>query len=221
MSDLTALFDVTETFFAVLGHNVSYVEFIGTLFGLISVFLAARANIFTWPTGIINAIFFLVIFYQIQLYSDMFLQMYFCGMGVYGWFTWKYKAVHHQSAIRTLTNKNRILLAAFIVAVTLLIGTLISQIHLLLPQIFSAPASYPYIDTFIAVSSILAVILLSRRIFETWVLWILVDITSIGLYSVKGVKLIALEFVIFLALAILGILTWHRLRKSEGLVAAE
>jgi nicotinamide mononucleotide transporter len=221
ISSLNMLFDVKETFFTVLGHPVSYVEFIGTILGLISVYLAARANIFTWPTGIANALFFLVIFYQIHLYSDMFLQMYFCGMGVYGWSTWKYKAEHRQSAIRTLSNTQRLRLAAFIVGVTLLVGTLISQIHLLLPQIFDHPASYPYIDTFIAISSVLAVILLARRIFETWVLWVLVDITSIGLYSVKGVKLIALEFVIFLALAVLGVLSWYRLWKKEELVTAD
>lgn len=221
LSSISALFDVKETFFTVFEHNVSYVEFIGTFFGLISVFLAARANIFTWPTGIINAIFFLVIFYQIHLYSDMFLQMYFCGMGVYGWFTWKFKAEHAQSDIRTLSNTHRLRLAAFIGAVTLVIGTLISKIHLLLPQIFEKPASYPYIDTFIAVSSVLAVILLARRIFETWVLWVLVDITSIGLYSVKGVKLIALEYVIFLCLAVLGVLSWYRLWKEDELVAVE
>jgi nicotinamide mononucleotide transporter len=221
MPDLSALFDVKETFFTVLDHPVSYVEFIGTVLGLISVFLAARANIFTWPTGIANAIFFLVIFYQIHLYSDMFLQMYFCCMGVYGWFTWKYKAAHHQSEIRTLSNSNRLRLALFIVAVTLVVGTLIGRIHLLLPQIFEKPASYPYVDTFIAISSILATILLARRIFETWVLWILVDITSIGLYSIKGVRLIAVEFVIFLGLAVLGIISWRKLWKKQGGVVVE
>ncbi len=86
ITSVSALFDVKETFFTVLENKVSYIEFIGTVLGLISVFLAARANIFTWPTGILNAIFFLIIFYQIHLYSDMFLQCYFCGMGVYGWF---------------------------------------------------------------------------------------------------------------------------------------
>ena len=216
MPDLTALFDVKETFFTILGSPVSYVEFIGTALGLISVFLAARANILTWPTGIANAIFFLVIFYQIHLYSDMFLQMYFCGMGLYGWFSWKRRAVEDHSAIRTLNNRNRLLLVALIATVVLVVGTLITRIHLILPQVFDHPATYPYIDTFIAISSILATILLARRIFETWFLWIAVDITSIGLYSVKGVKLIAIEFVIFLALAVLGIYSWYRLwSKSE------
>ena len=221
LSSVTFLLDVRETFFTVLEHPVSYVEFIGTVLGLISVFLAARANIFTWPTGIANAIFFLVIFYQIHLYSDMFLQMYFCGMGVYGWFSWKRRGQVDHGAIRTLSNANRLLIAGFIVAVVLLFGTLISRIHLLLPSVFDHPASFPYIDTFITISSILATILLARRIFETWVLWILVDITSIGLYSVKGVRLIALEFVIFLGLAVLGILSWYRLWKMGQEVAAD
>jgi nicotinamide mononucleotide transporter len=218
LETLTALFDVKEIFFTVFGHGVSYVEFVGTLLGLISVFLASRANIFTWPTGIANAIFFLVIFYQIHLYSDMFLQMYFCGMGVYGWFSWKNKAEHHHGEIQTLTNRRRLWIGVFIACVVLIVGTLISQIHVILPQIFDHPATYPYIDTFIAISSILATILLARRIFETWVLWILVDITSIGLYSVKGVKLIALEFVIFLGLAVLGIYTWYGIWKSQTAV---
>ncbi|MFL6467028.1 MAG: nicotinamide riboside transporter PnuC [Pyrinomonadaceae bacterium] len=219
-SSITLLFDVKETFFTVLEHPVSYVEFIGTVLGLISVFLAARANIFTWPTGIANAIFFMVIFYQIHLYSDMFLQMYFCGMGVYGWYSWKYKAEHQQSEIRTLSASNRLRLAALVAAAVLVIGTLISQVHLLLPQVFDHPASYPYIDTFVAVSSVLAVILLARRIFETWMLWVLVDITSIGLYTVKGVKLIAFEYVIFLTLAVLGILSWYKLWRNPEVVPA-
>jgi nicotinamide mononucleotide transporter len=213
---ITSLFDVKKTFFTVFEHPVSYVEFIGTVLGLISVFLAARANIFTWPTGIANAIFFLVIFYQIHLYSDMFLQMYFCCMGVYGWFSWRNKAEHHQGEIKTLTNANRLRLAGFIALFVLVVGTIISRIHLLLPQVFDHPASFPYIDTFITISSILATILLARRIFETWALWILVDITSIGLYSIKGVRLIALEFVIFLALAVLGVMSWYRIWKADS-----
>lgn len=221
MPDITSLFSVKEILFTVLDHPVSYPEFFGVVLGLISVFLAARANIFTWPTGIANAIFFLVIFYQIHLYSDMFLQMYFCGMGVYGWFSWRSKDRKHESAVQTMSNTGRLRLALFIIGATILIGTLISKIHLVLPQIFDHPASFPYVDSFIAISSILAVILLSRRIFETWILWILVDISSIALYAVKGVMFIALEFVVFLCLAIIGIITWYRLKENAGEVVAE
>ena len=118
-------------------------------------------------------------------------------------------------------DSQRIKIAIFIALVILVFGTLISQIHLFLPSLFDHPASFPYVDTFIAISSIIATILLAKRLFETWVLWILVDLTSIWLYSVKGVRLIALEFVIFLGLAVLGVLTWYRLWKKNDDVVVE
>ncbi|UYZ85470.1 nicotinamide mononucleotide transporter family protein [Entomomonas sp. E2T0] len=48
----------------VLNYHLSYAKFLGTLFGLLTVILVARANIWTWPTGIINELFF-----QVQLYA--------------------------------------------------------------------------------------------------------------------------------------------------------
>jgi len=44
-------FEIDNIAFEAIGYPISYVELIGTLFGLISVYLASRANIFTWPTG--------------------------------------------------------------------------------------------------------------------------------------------------------------------------
>ena len=70
-------FDINTIAFEVIGYPVSYVELIGTLFGLISVYFASRANILTWPTGIINEFFLFILFFQVQLYADMFLQVYF------------------------------------------------------------------------------------------------------------------------------------------------
>jgi len=71
-------FDINNIAFTVLNYPISYVELIGTLFGFISVYLAAKANILTWSTGIINELFLFIMFFQIQLYADMFLQIYFC-----------------------------------------------------------------------------------------------------------------------------------------------
>ena len=66
------------------GYPVSYVELIGTIFGLISVYLASRANIFTWSTGIVNEFFLFLLFFQVQLYPDMLLQLFFFATTLYG-----------------------------------------------------------------------------------------------------------------------------------------
>ena len=79
-------FDIENIVLQFLGYPVSYVELIGTLFGLASVYFASRANILTWGTGIVNEVFLFLLFFQIQLYADMFLQIYFFVVTLFGWY---------------------------------------------------------------------------------------------------------------------------------------
>src|SRR5688500_5723605 len=81
-------FSVENIAFNVPGYPISYVELIGTVFGLVSVYYASKANIITWPTGIINEAFLFILFFQVQLYADMFLQIYFFAVTLYGWYRW-------------------------------------------------------------------------------------------------------------------------------------
>jgi nicotinamide mononucleotide transporter len=215
ISQFSNLFDINSIFFTVLDYPISYVEFVGTVAGLISVWLAAKSSIWTWATGLVNVVCFFVIFYQVQLYSDMFLQAYFFAMSIYGWIIWGKQDKKEENPITTLSNKSRIYFALIIVFSTVVFGTLMLNIHTILPSIFAKPASFPYLDTFTTVLSILATIFLAKRIFETWILWIVVDILSIGLYATKGIMLISIEYVIFLGLASYGFYNWYKLQKDE------
>ncbi|WP_370086910.1 nicotinamide riboside transporter PnuC [Ekhidna sp.] len=202
-----SLFDIENIAFTILGYDLSYIELIGTLFGFISVILAARANILTWPTGIINEVAFFILFYQVQLYSDMYLQVYFFGVTIYGWYYWK-----NQNGSRSITNlskKWRFRILLILVITTLMSGYLISKVHLYFSEIFSQPASYPYWDALTTMSSIVATVLLSRKIIETWVLWIIVDIISVVLYLLKGIHLVAIEYFIFLIICVVGLRNWR------------
>jgi nicotinamide mononucleotide transporter len=202
-----SFFDIENIAFSVLGYDLSYIELIGTLFGFISVILAARANILTWPTGIINEAAFFILFFQVQLYSDMYLQVYFFGVTIYGWYYWKNQ--NGTSSITTLSKQWRLRILLILVVMTLLSGYAMSKVHLYFPDIFSHPASYPYWDALTTMSSIVATILLSRKIIETWVLWIVVDIISVVLYLFKGIHLVAIEYLIFLIICVVGFKNWR------------
>ena len=56
---------------------MSYLEFFGVAFGLLAVWLSAKANIWSWPVGIVNVVLAFLLYYQVQLYPDMFLQAFF------------------------------------------------------------------------------------------------------------------------------------------------
>lgn len=201
-------YDINNIAFEVLDYSLSYIELIGTLFGLISVYLASKANIWTWPTGIINEIAFFWLFYQVQLYSDMYLQIYFFIVTLYGWYYWKQKPA--QKHVSVLSRKAKFIYLLFLLTGTLTTGWIMSDIHLIFPQVFAQPASYPYADAFTTVASILATILLSRKRIETWLLWIAVDVVSVVLYLLKGIHLVAIEYVIFLVICLFGYFNWRK-----------
>jgi nicotinamide mononucleotide transporter len=204
---LNDFFDINNIAFEAIGYPVSYVELIGTLFGFISVYFASRANILTWSTGIINELFLFILFFQVHLYADMFLQVYFFVVTLYGWRNWKRNP--KSSSITTLYLKAQILALGVILIASILLGFLISKIHLFLPQFFLTPSSYPYTDSFVMVLSIFATILLAQKKIETWYLWILVDLICVFLFFRKGIVFL------FLGLATYGLMNWKK-QVSNG-----
>lgn len=203
-----SIFDISNIAIVILDYPLSWIELIGTIFGLITVYLASRENILTWPTGLINVAFFFFLFYQVNLYSDMVLQVYFFIMSLYGWYFWRTKP--NNQAITSLSHDWQKKYAIILVLGSVALGILMTNVHLILPTIFDVPAAYPFADAFTTVASIMATILLSRKVLENWYLWIAVDLVSILLYTLKGINLVAIEYIVFLIICIFGLIKWRR-----------
>lgn len=203
------IFNIENICITVLDYPLSYVELIGTLSGLICVSLATKKNILTWPIGIINVIFFFAIFYQVQLYSDMFLQVFFGISSIYGWIVWK-KEENAEIQVCTLSNKARLNLLVLIILSFLGLGYFISHLHQILPNLFPINASYPYADAFIAIASVIATILMAKKYLECWISWVLIDVFSVYIYWLKEIIFISIEYGIFLMLAASGFVMWSK-----------
>jgi nicotinamide mononucleotide transporter len=170
------------------------------------VYYASKANILTWPTGIINEIALFVLFFQVQLYADMFLQVYFFIVTIFGWYKWK-----SNTADVPVTSVGSLKwIAVMMIVGTIGAGMIITNIHVWLPAYFALPAAYPFADSFVMVGSILATVLLAKKQVENWYLWIIVDVVSIVVYLLKGIYFLSLEYVIFLGLASFGLYRWKK-----------
>lgn len=208
-------FDIHTIFFIVFNYPLSYVEFLGTLFGLLTVILAARANILTWPTGIINELFFFIIFFQVQLYANMILQVIFFITTLYGWYYWnKYKAGNCSLLITSLSMKQLSYTALFIIIVSLLLSMLIHNLPNFFPTYFTKSAALPFIDSTVMVISLVATLLLAKKILQTWLLWVINNILCLVLYIQQGIYFIAIEYVIFLFIAMIGFYQWHKIMQQ-------
>jgi nicotinamide mononucleotide transporter len=218
------LFSVNNIFFTFLGYPMSYLEFVGTIFNILSVWLVTKNNIWTWPVGIIAVILFGLLFYQIQFYSDLIEQIYFLVTGFYGWWLWfRPQEMTSEKELKKVeisynTRQANIISIVIIVFGSIAAGYGMSKIHLLLPTLFPLPASFPYLDAFTTVMSFVAQMQMAYKKIESWYLWITVDVIGIGLYYVRGVKFVSLLYVIFLVLATKGLLNWlGEFRKKSQL----
>ena len=66
------------------GYDLSWIEAVGTLAGLLCIWLASLEKISNYAFGLVNVTLFAIIFFQIQLYASLLLQVFFFAANVYG-----------------------------------------------------------------------------------------------------------------------------------------
>ena len=67
---------------------MNYLEIAGTLIGLLYLWFEYRASIWLWPVSVIMPAIYIVVYYQVGLYADSVISIYYLLAGIYGW--WMY-----------------------------------------------------------------------------------------------------------------------------------
>jgi nicotinamide mononucleotide transporter len=190
------------------------IEGIAAVCGLLCVWLTVRQNVWCWPTGLIQVVLYIGVFYQAKLYSDLILHVIYVIMQVYGWYHWLHGGRERSELCVSLLSVPALL-------VWILIGAIAT-----VPWGYSmatyTDAAAPYADAFIAAGSLIAQWLMARKKLESWYFWIAIDIVSIVVYLYKELFITTGLYSIFLILAVLGYFQWRRTVQPGGLaVCAE
>ncbi|KAA5538023.1 nicotinamide mononucleotide transporter [Roseiconus nitratireducens] len=188
---------------------MTWIEIAATVFGFLCVVLTIRRSVWCWPTGLVQVLLFIVVFYDAKLYSDLLLHVVYVFLQFYGWYQWTRPEANRESlVVQTLTFGA---LGAWILvtaAGTLGLGWSMSR---------WTDASLPYPDAFTTVASLLAQFLLARRYVQNWGFWICVDVVAIWVYFTKGLNATAILYLTFLVLACIGLVIWNqRLALQRG-----
>lgn len=195
--------------------SASWIEITAAVTGLLCVWLNAKENIWNYPIGYINVACFMWMFWDAKLYADFTLQIFFAVLMAIGWYTWLTK--RQGNAVRPTKKIDGIHFGLIVLSILILGGLWGLALHAW------TDASIPYLDATIAMASIMAQFLLSRKILQNWLIWIVVDVFSIGMYWYKGLHLTAYLYVMFLLIAIQGYVEWRRnyeIRVSARKVSA-
>ena len=180
----------------------NYIEILGVITSLIYLYFSVKQHIWLWPFGIISSAFFIYIFYTNRFYADMSLQVYYLLISIYGWFHWA-RGTRRIDSDKLPVTRVRLLTSIILLIIFILLWILIAilLIHL-------TDSDVPWGDAFITAGSIIATWMLARKILEHWIIWIIVDAVSVGMYLYKDMYPTVFLYFIFTVIAVIGFYKW-------------
>jgi nicotinamide mononucleotide transporter len=190
----------------------NWFEIVGVAFGLGAVYLQTRENIWNWPAAIVNVAIFTVIFWQSKLYADSVLQLYYLGTSVYGWWAWLHGGKDRtELRVQRATPRLWAILITIIVVAGLGLGTFLDQ---------TTDSPVPYLDSLLTAMSLVAQWMITRKILENWIVWIVANLVYVPLLISRDLPYTAMQYFVFLFLAILGYRSWRRSWAAQQFAAS-
>ena len=192
---------------------MNYLEIFGLIVGLAYLWLEYRASIYLWAASIIMPAINLKVYFDAGLYADFAIDIYYLLIAIYGFFAWRYgfdreKKARKEALPVSHTPRRQI---PILIAAQLLLWSLISFV-----LIRYTNSTVPYADAFTTATSIVAMWMLARKQAEQWLVWIVVDVVTVGLYAYKGLYLYAGLYSLYTVIAVFGYRRWLRLIPSDN-----
>ena len=187
---------------------------IASLTGMLCVVLTAKARISSFYYGLVNILAYSYVAYKSAYYGDVMLNMlFFLPMAFIGIYYWK-KNIRKKSikdvVVRSLSWKERISWFAISLAALFAYGLILKLIN----------GTLPFIDSSTTVFSIIATIMLTRRLTDQWFYWIMVDVLSIIMWvyifvTTGGDVSMLVMWSAYLVNAIYGFYNWRKMENKH------
>ncbi|MCY4158987.1 MAG: nicotinamide riboside transporter PnuC [Bacteroidetes bacterium] len=176
-------------------------EGIAVITGILCVWLNTRQNIWTWPVAIISSILFGIVFFNARLYTTMLLQVLFIGISFYGWKSWLTGGPEGGTLEVTKLHLKTGLILFVLTALGIMGFTLALK--------FITASDQPLLEGITTALSVVASWMATRKILESWLVWIITDLIYVGLYAITELYLTLLLYTLYLGLATSGYISWR------------
>lgn len=196
--------------FALWGSPVTWLELVAVVLSLAMVAANMRVNPVAWPLAIASSLLYALLFADSRLYGEAVLQFFFIAVALWGWWQWLRGRGDDGQALRVhrLSVRGRLVLGAGVALAWPLTGLLLAR---------ATDSDVPYLDALATSASVAGQVLLGRKVLENWLVWLAVNVFSVGLFAYKALWLTALLYALFAALSVAGWRAWSaRLADGDG-----
>ena len=183
-------------------------QIVGTTLGLLYLWLEYKANIWLWAVSAIMPMVHGVLYLEKGVYADAAMQLYYVLAAIYGLAVWLRKPKS--------TSEGRIghTPRGWVLPLVATYGLLHVAIYFILVEF--TDSEVPIFDAMSTALSIVAMWMLSRKLVEQWLVWLVVDMISVGLYAYKGIPITAGLYTLYCVLAVAGYLRWRKMAEEKN-----
>jgi nicotinamide mononucleotide transporter len=187
--------------------QTGWAEGLAVFFGILSVWLSSRGNIWVYPTGLVNTILYMVLSYRAGLLGEASVNLYYTILSFMGWYGWSRKDDERKPKLNIRFSDNRERYQHFFFFFVIFLALFFSLRYL--KEAF-APGAIPWADALASAAAFTGMWLMTQKRVESWVWWIITNICSIPLYFVKGYVFTSVYYMVLLLMAVYGLFAWKR-----------
>ncbi|MAQ32304.1 MAG: hypothetical protein CMD26_06220 [Flavobacteriales bacterium] len=181
-------------------------QFLGVIMSIIYVILSIKENILCWIALILAAILNMYAYYLINLPLQSLMQIFFILTALYGWYNWSKKTKKEPLKISTWSLQKHLSWTIFGIISTILITGML----LTLNTNSALHSEYPFLDALMFVFNIIPMYMTGKKILESWLYFIIIDVISGVFYGLTGEYFFCFLFICYIFFATKGYLTWRK-----------
>lgn len=192
-------------FFDTFGQQLaatSVWEWLAVVLAIAYILLAIKENIWCWVAAFFSTAIYTVLFFDVNLFMESLLNLYYLLMAVYGFYQWRFtgKQGDDKPISRWAIKTHLIWIVGLSVAVVVS-GYLLDNY---------TTQDFAYVDSFTTWFAVFTTYLLAKKVLENWLYWVVIDFVSVYLYWEKGLLITALLFAGYTVMAIVGWVAWKK-----------
>ncbi len=175
-------------------------EIFAVIFAITYLILAVRQNILCWYAAFLSTAIYTFLYWDVSLYMESILNVYYLLMAIYGWANWNNKKDQIDLPIIEWSINKHFISILIILFFTLVSGFLLNNTE----------AARPYLDSFTTWGSVFTTYMVTQKILSNWLYWFVINGVGIFLNIDKELYLTALLLLSYQVISIFGFINWRK-----------
>ena len=187
----------------------NWIEVLGAALSFVYLYFSIRQKIALWIFGILCSALYLVVFFQAKFYAGVTLQLYYLVVSVYGWINWQLgrnKQTGAELLVKKIT-KNQIVVSVILTFV------ITGIYYFVLVNFTDSPV--PVGDSFTVALAIVATWMLTQKILENWLVFVISNALCTALFLYKELYPTVVLYIVYTVMAVVGYFRWKRTMEEN------